>query len=490
MRTSAASVLLGQRPQQASSVRASDKNNSANSYQTGDLIDAYLSTIASSFDATAPVTTNIDTRDRDQALQDASAKIGERDFDGAQSAINTVLNKKPRDISALRLEGRIAIAQQDYKTAEKTFTRIAALSGSDAQNDRDARIARTLQQDDDAVLVRAKRMLKSEPHRAEAIDLLASVSARSPESTEAAIALAEGYSATRRPEMAVSVLDDALKSATPESTARIVESATAIAQENPGSAFAKSVLGRAQIQAGDLNEGIATLRAAQRIAPTDPFLAADLTQGYVARAEDSLSRGATDSARSDLNAAYDADQFNPNLKSLTAKIATTDARDAVFNKRYNKALVELARARRNDPDNPALNKDLAKLYNQVGKFFEQSGGTTQALDNFTAALNLDPDSTQAKRKVAELSNAKGMEAISRGDYDRAITFLKTAFDTYRPDTTYQADLASAYNLRGERFRTSGKYTEAISDLTQAVNLDPSTTSYGTNLALAIQAGGI
>lgn len=498
VRPSTARVLLSQAAQLVPPARNQDQNVASSPildhYESGAELDGFFSTITTQLDATAMVTARslgvADGSARLEALADASSRIGARDFDGAKNALKTVFDQDPNDSSALRLNGRIALAEQDYKTAEQTFSRAVALEGGNPANDPDVRVARTLQQDDDSVLSRARAMLVSPAHRQQALDLLVHVSARSPENADAAIALAEAYNVSRRPELAVSSLDNALRSADAEQAGRVVADAAEIVRRQPGSAFAKNVLGRALTRTGDLDGGIENLRAALDLAPTDPSFAADLANAFVARSRDSLDRGATDSARADLAAAYAADQFNPDVQSLTARVAATDARDAVFRGRFNKALTRLATARRNAPNDAPFRKELADLYIQVGEHFEQTGGTTQALDNFSAALDLDPGSTHAKRKVAELSHTKGVAALNAGDFDRAITFLQTAFNTDRPDTTNQSDLARAFDLRGERFRASGKFSEAVADLTRAVELDPANAQFGSHLALAVQSNGI
>ncbi|MHC4698003.1 MAG: tetratricopeptide repeat protein [Planctomycetota bacterium] len=422
---------------------------------------------------------------RTETLKAIAAKIDGGDIKGGRADALKLLERRADDITVLRLVAHTHLAEKHYVEAERFYARASALAPDNAKLKDDVTIARVLQKDDREVLAHARRGLDSPTQRKTGMRLLLRLTDRSPDSSEAYLSLVDGYTADRKPALALIALHEAEQRADEDQIGQVISRAEKLAREHPDIGLPHNILGRAQAKVGRFNEAINELEIAVDLTQDKSKYVIDLADAYIARANEKLARGDAAGATPDLLAARDLDPFSRGLAEATAQVALHDARRDVMLGRYVNALRNLNTAARNGPDDASFKKKVAALYASVGAHFRDSGGDTTALAAFAKAYELNPSSVVAQHNVGTLAHTAGLEALDNRSYDTAIDNLEQAYETEKTNTTYQQDLARAYDARGQDRQDDDELAEAIEDFKRAYRLDPTNASIEANLTAAL-----
>lgn len=426
---------------------------------------------------------------RGEQVRTAAEKIDAGDTAGGRAIAEKLLDRNASDLTALSLVAQSHLAERNYGQAEKFFSRALTLAPTSDRLRGDLTNVRSLQKDDDEVLVDARRQLKNPSQRTNGLRLLLYLSDRSPNDADVYLALAEGYDAAKQPLRVLRALQEAVRFAEPDQIADVITPAAKLANEYPDVGLPRNILGRALQKAGRFDEAITELRGASQIAPDNDAYRQDLASGYGLRAVNALSRGNIAAAQADLQKGRAIDPGNSELRNAAARIAATRADKYVAAGLHQKAYGELATASARAPDDEKFRLKLAKLYARVGSYFRDKKGTSLALASFTKALDLDPTSATVRQNVAVLSHQEGLTALTAKNYDRAITLFDQARKTNSLKSVYRQDLARAYDARGQLRQSLGKLSDAIEDFKRGFAIDPSNKSLDANLSSALALNG-
>ena len=415
------------------------------------------------------------------------AKIDSGDTQGGRAGAEKLLERNSNDVTALRLVAHSYLEEKNYKKAERSYLRAAALAPDNPFVKTDLANAQALQKSDDEVLALARRKLKSPTHEIGAARLLMRLTDRSPDNAEAYLALAGAFEQARRPARELGALQEALKHADDAQLGEVISRSRRLSRENSGIGLPRNILGRALEKAGRQTEAITELQTAVNTAPYNTSYRTDLANAFIARGSERLAGRDFISAKADLYSARGIDPANSRLDELDGRLsARLAARDFAYG-RYTAAAGHVANATANAPDDERFKKDLANINIGLGAHFRENGDTSLALTSYMSALELDPTSIIARRNVGELSHIQGLAAVAIADYDRAIEYLERAYHSNGNDLDYGPDLANAYDLRGQRSVILGNLDDAIADFTRGIAIDPTNASLSTNLSSAVLA---
>ena len=425
-------------------------------------------------------------KERTAALKSAAAKIDAGDLASGRAQAQGVLDKNPRDPAALAVVAHAYLKEQDYKEAERYYARAVALAPSSSRLQSSLRNVRTLQKGDDEVLSIARRMLAGPYTRSDGLRLLFHLTERSPDSVEAYLALAEGFTAARKPLQVLGSLQEALAAADSSGDLdKVITRARAFVAEHGQVGLGHNLLGRALVKAGRTDEGLRELKIATEVAPDNAAYAEDVAGGYIERAAARVEAGKLTSARADLDAAFAINPSDSGYREVAARLSLAQAGKEITGYRYNRALLELNRAYSAAPDAAAFKKRLAALYVRVARYYDNKDDESLARICYTKAYELDPSSTLARRYTAQLSHETGLDYLDKSIHVKALEHLQRAHQTEPANQTYKKDLARAYHGRGLELERQNKLTEAITAYEQGFLLDPSNTALGTDLSEAI-----
>ncbi len=450
--------------------------------------DAYGQQLAAKRSAVSgPASSSKAAKERLAILHRAAAKIDTGFTESGRADAETLLAKNGSDTTALRLVAHSYLAEKNYEEAERAYTKALALAPDSARLRGDVENMRELQKSDDEVIRLAKRKIKNGQRREDGLRLLIHLTDRSPNNTDAYLALAEGFRSARQTFEVIGAVQEAVRSAGSEDMGRVIESAQNLVDDNPDVGLTHNILGRALQKAGSFRRAIGELDQAVKIAPDNSAYREDLASGYVARAKKRLGIGDMFSAQSDIRMAESIDPANDGIDLVQGQFALAQGKKSILAGRYSDALAKLNTADSKGPKDAQFRRALAASFIQVASRFDSAGSDEQAFTSFAKALKLDPSSLLAKRKVGELGHQEGLAAIDRLDYDSAISHLDQAYETSRTNDAYRTDLARAYDLRGELMLSAGKLDEALADFKRGFSLDSSNQSLSANLSSTLNA---
>ena len=419
------------------------------------------------------------------AITAAAERISGGDLSGGRADAEEILKDDPKNIEAVRLVAVTYLLEGDYRQAEQMYSRAAALVPDNAGYQDDVRIAQSLQSSDEEVLAVARREMTNPATRNRALRLLGQLTGRSPDSLDAYLALADGFTLAQKPESVFAALAGAAERAGDSRIDEVASRARDVAARLPQAASVHNLLGRVLLQTGDLDEGITELTQAADLDPYKLSFGTDLAVGYATRSLSRLESGDLSGARMDVTAAKVIAPTDPVVAEATARVAVYEARRDIATQRYSSALGKLSIAYYKRPGDAEFAEKLAALYTGLGTHLEGRSDDALALSAFAKAYALDPSSTVARKKVAELSFSLGVEAVDAKDYDKAITMLEQAYETYRLSSDYGQALANAYDLRGQLRVSLDELDLAIEDFKRGSSVDPTNTSLSAHYAAAV-----
>jgi tetratricopeptide (TPR) repeat protein len=244
-----------------------------------------------------------------------------------------------------------------------------------------------------------------------------------------------------------------------------------ILRDDPGNAFAHHLLGLIELQTGQLDAGIASLKRAIALNPADPVALGNLANGL-------REAGAYDEALE----AYG--------RALALK---PDFLDAYNNRgillralgRNAEALADYDRAVALMPGHPHPHGNRADALAALGRAGE-------ALDSYDRALALEPRDAGLHYSRANLLAGQRRWEEAVAGYDRALALdpnhvqalvnrgnvlvdlhrAEAALASYDAALAVQPDLAQAWSNRGNALRALNRHGEALDSCERAIALDP------------------
>ncbi len=205
--------------------------------------------------------------------------------------------------------------------------------------------------------------------------------------------------------------------------------------------------GRAFLNLGDLDQAVAELTKAIRLAPDDP-------EGYLLRGQACDQQGETDQALADFNTAAQID-VGQLLTFAQRLLALTTRRD------FDGAVADADQSLR-------IHQRLCRTCFLRAAVYARRGEWTRAAADYSQVLQLDPANGLAFLRRGEASARLGEWAKAVADYTEAIRL-----DPRNAETI---------NNRGEALLRLGQSDAAIADFTEALRLDPHFTPARTNRA--------
>lgn len=353
----------------------------------------------------------------DEAL--LAAHMKRREFDAALASLDVMSRKQPGSAALLELRGRVqmqrgdlAAARQAFEAARKTDPALAAALIGLAEID-----AREGQPE--AALQRLQAGLVAAPKSAAIMLALADLKARQGAPVEEVTkVLAEAVAA------APHVAEPRLRLIGYSLRKRLFKDALAAAQDAlvalPADHLVLQAVGRAQMQAGDLEQAMTTLRRLASVAPNSAPAHMLLAEAYSAS-------GRTDQAEAAINKAL---EINPSLPSAQAALMDV----YLSSGRRQSALQVVGRIKSQRP-NDALGYALESLYHVRLKNTEAAIGSLRAglarADSSELAVRLFGLLLQAQRPAE--AHEFGLRWMQGHPQDSAVEYLMSMSDISRQD---------------------------------------------------------
>lgn len=245
----------------------------------------------------------------DQAL--ISARFKRREFDAALAAADALAKKQPRDASVQHLRGRILLATRKFPEARAALEQALKLDPAFFAATADLAAIDLIEKKPGQAQARFEAAIKTDPRNHYALMALADVKQNSGASTEEIKGLLSeaAKAAQNDPAPRLKLIDLYLKK-------RQFKDALVVAQEAvvafPNDIAVLDAVGRAQLEAGDIEQSISTFR---KLAATDP----SSSLAYSRLADVYLASGKRDQAETALRKAL---EIEPNVAAV--QIALVD----------------------------------------------------------------------------------------------------------------------------------------------------------------------
>lgn len=465
-----------------------------------------------------------------QAIGAALAAVDENRLTDARDLLDDVLTRNRQSAGAYAAYGEVELRARNYAAAEAHLLRAASIDPASAYGER-AADARELRQEDDAVVRRARQLLKSPDNRAKGIRLLAAVTDRSPGHVAARLELAEGQlsdgnaaGSLLQYQLAMSAADPAqlaqmerrlaeLTEVAPRAVfvrrllaetqlnlgrnqaARVTLAAAASLAEDPAAlddlqARVAVGLGRESLQYGDTTGALEQFQRAARLDPNAKYIDAALGEAYLLRGEQRARLGQRSAAVEDFRLAgrrLPADE--PDLRDRSARGAY--AVGAALKRRRSRdagsagaEVVALQAAVDIDPGNLRYRRELADSRFTLGDEFTAEGKLKDAAFAYQRAWQLQRGNSTYRSTAIAAFGRYGDDRLAHEDFDTAIQAYLDGYKVDQRSTPARQKLASGYNARGEHYLAQGEYDRALADFREAVKHDPQSDAYRANLDAA------
>lgn len=446
----------------------------------------------------------------------------------ARNLANDMLDENPTNASAVAALGRVAVEEGDYKKGEQLYTKAHAIDGT-VGYDNDAQNARTLQGDDTAVLRQAQAYIRAGgSQREEGVRLLISLTERAGDFTAAHVTLADALLKSGDGNNALMEYNTAVRVAKPEELGGLENRLQQLVDEAPSSAFARQLLGKAQLKQGhnevalqtltaaagladdptpynvdvarahlavghdrldhgDLSGALLAFERAKELAPTNNDVKFAIAEGYVKRAEQRSQRGDLKSALDDYQAA----------SSLLPEVGQRDVRERAAHGAYGVALrLQRQRIANGDEidaevrgfqvaydlvsDEKKYRSALAEVRVALGDQYLADGDEKSAAYAYKRAYDLYPHNDTYRDKAVSAFIQWGNERLYSLNYNDAVDAFREAFELNPNDTAAKTQLATAYNARGLDHKSYQRYKQAVKDFKEALKLFPDNATYQSN----------
>lgn len=438
-----------------------------------------------------------------QAAAREAATIKQANFltaGGDYAAARSLLSDYARDHGA---SGAVARAQGlneqtagDYDKAEQYFRKAAALDptlGAEV----DAENARSLRGNDADVLARVRRLQSSAATSAAGDRLLGTLLTRSPRNVEARLVAARQAEQSANPVRAFFQYSQALAAASDAEVATLEKDFERLVARSSTDAFARNLLGRAQLRLGKFDTALESLHAAAQLAQGDLSYATDEARAHVAIGRRQLERGDVTQALESFQRALDLDSTLDEARLGRGSALEARARQRAMAGDYTRAITDYEAAARDAraAGGEELRGRIARDVYAVGRRLEarriDAGGEIGAeVTAFQAAYDIDPSSSVYRRKLAETRFALGDQFTAAGKHADAAAAYRRALELYKSNTTYRDAAISALRLDGGAKLASHRYDDAISAFKSAYELKKSDETSKSQLADTYNRAGL
>lgn len=454
----------------------------------------------------------------DQAI--VSARLKRREFDAALQAVDVMLKKDPGNAAALEMRGRVQITRKDYGAAREAFEQaikvdpglfsaVASLAAIDVQEKKF-----------DQAKVRLDAAIKADPRNHYAYLAMAEVRRRSGANHE---------------EIA-KILAEAIKVAPSDPTARLqlieqtllkrqYKEALVVAQEAaaalPNDLRVLDAVGRAQMEAGDVEQAVSTFR---RIAGVDQKSA----MPYVRLADVYKSTGKRPAAETAFRKAL---EIEPNSQAaqeglMNLMLATGRTREVLDLARNMQtqhpksangyAFEALVHLRLKAPDAamsafrrglavPGVDPELARLYfasmvkagrladaERFGETWLKDHPSDAAFDyQMATAAIANSDLAQAETRLRRVVTQRPRHPLALNNlaWVLAVQNKPGAVDIAQRAVTLMPDKAALVDTLAMALAADKQFDKALATQKRAVELSPDDNGLRLNLAkIALQAG--
>lgn len=431
-----------------------------------------------------------------KTLKQAQELIAGGEFDRARTLLQSYLDENPVSGSIVFLQGQTELESGNYAKAEGLFRKAAAIApelGAEIEVEN----ARALQKDDSAVMARAKRLLQNKNTAGSGVDLLETLLHRSPKSFEARTLLAETYIGVRNNIKGLFHYSQAMASADPTQLQNLENRFAELAAKSPKDAFARNLLGRAQLKLGKADEAAETLHQATQLAEGAAGYAADEALAIVAQGREQLQRGNVAEGMSKMEQAFALDPTSGAVKLGRAEAYLARAEKRVQLGDLDRATQDFEKAARDSrvAGGDALRERIGRGVYSVGRRLEArriaaGEDVGSEIVAFQAAHDIDPDNLTYKRKLAETRNALGDQYLADGEFADAAASYRRAYELFKNNATYKSAAINAYRLDGDEKLSEYKHDAAISAYRLAYQLDTGDSTSKTKLATAYNTAGV
>lgn len=419
---------------------------------------------------------------------------------GDYAAARTLLSDYVRDHgpsgAVARAQGLNEQTAGDYDKAERYFRKAAALDPT-LGAEIDAENARSLRGSDADVLARVRRLQSTAATSAAGDRLLSTLLTRSPRNVDARLVAARQAERSANPVRAFFQYSQALAAASDAQVAALEKDFERLVARSSTDAFARNLLGRAQLRLGKLDAALESLHAAAQLAQGDLSYATDEARAHVAIGRRRLERGGVAQALESFQRALDLDSTLNEARLGRGSALEARARQRALAGDYTRAITDYEAAARDarGAGGEELRGRIARDVYSVGRRLEarriDSGGEIGAeVTAFQAAYDIDPSSGVYRRKLAETRFALGDQFTAAGKHGNAAGAYRRAYELYKTNAGYRDAAIRAFRLDGEEKLASHRYDDAISAFRNAYELNKTDEAGKSRLADAYNRAGL
>lgn len=384
---------------------------------------------------------------REEALTEAKQKLKGGDPAGAREAANRVLHKNPGDAIAAAYVGRTYMAEGDYESAVKYFSRAA--SGSDIEQiQTDLRAAQTLAKGPTATIEAIQRLMRQSGTSREGAQLAVYFLDKHPENLDARFELVGFYQRQGQVNLAGAELTDALATVSPDDLDRFISRVEKFSQSRQDDPAAQDLLAQAYAKAQRFDDAQAAFQKALDLSGDNlefqVQLKKDFAGTFISQARGEKARGNDDAARQLYEkglAVFSTDEAKGELSDLELERGERELRSG----RVRLALEALDNARAYLPGTVSDDKkrDLIAAYERLAGRLNDVGDLKSAVAARNGAFLLDPANDTRKRALADAYDVYGVDLLARQDYRMAARQFRAALNYFHDDANYAAHLSDA-----------------------------------------------
>lgn len=431
-----------------------------------------------------------------EKVEQAFDLIEKNDLAGAKVLLNGLVRANPRNAAAVQGLGLIALAEDDFKEAEKLFRRADFLAPGRGSN-LDAENARILQGDDERIVDSARRLIANADTRGKGVQLLLKYTERRGDDAEAQLLLGEGLLAIGESDEGISRVLTALDLGDSALVARVEARFERLVKLAPRRADLLGVLGRAQRLLGKFDEALAYFDRAEALSEGEAVFNVDRAQIQAAKGREYLERGDATRAISALESARLLDPADPAIGESLAEGFLARGAERRRLGQLGKAVLDYREAARliGADGSESLRRRIALAAFDAGLRIQQRHAANgdevdEEVIAFQAAHDVDPENAVYKRRLADTRKTIGDQYAAAEKFEQAVGAYQMAHELYRNDAEYKSALIEGYRLLGQKQRSQNRYTDAINTFTKAHRLDAGNAVIKAGLAEAYNARGV